>query len=179
MRTSIWPLPPVNRRGGPIRSAMASEHRGARKRWGACWGQLLAASTTADPILREVRDCVEQKDWDRLRSSIGVLEHQTILAQPERRLVLWWKSRDPNETTPPANSDFPRRAPWPTGMLDVSSAAWWPKKNRQLIQKAQKCVPCKGIGKNFKPLVPHKSCSAPKISGIQPRDPARFCWTNI
>ena len=27
----------------------------------------MAAFTTADPTLREVRDCVEQKDWDRLK----------------------------------------------------------------------------------------------------------------
>ena len=34
---------------------------------GMLGANFLAASTTADPTLREVRDCVEQKDWDRLK----------------------------------------------------------------------------------------------------------------
>ena len=32
---------------------------------GMLGANFLAASTTADPVMREVRDCVEQKDWDR------------------------------------------------------------------------------------------------------------------
>ena len=125
---------------------------------GMLGANFLAASTTADPVLREVRDCVEQKDWDRLKEfdrtywelRDSLHNRNGVLCYDEKVVI-------PTKLRPQLMQIFHAAHPGQLGMLDVSASAWWPKKNRQLIQKAQKCVPCRGIGKNFKPLVPHNN----------------------
>ena len=40
-------------------------------------------------------------------------------------------------------------------MIDAASYIWWPKMNRSIILKAEKCPDCTAIGKNLKPIKSH------------------------
>ena len=107
---------------------------------GMLGANFLAASTTADPTLREVRDCVEQKDWERLKSfdktywalRDSLHNRNGVLCYDEKVVI-------PTKLRPQLIQIFHAAHPGQLGMLDVSASAWWPKKNRQLIHKAQKC----------------------------------------
>ena len=106
----------------------------------------LALETMSDPHLREVRDCVESKDWERLKQFDPVYHRiRDSLANMNGVLVYDEKIVIPKKLRPKFVQLLHAAHPGQLGMTAASEYMWWPGKNKQLIQKCKSCIPCQEL----------------------------------
>ena len=101
-----------------------------------------------DPHLREIRDCVQQKDWPRLKEFDSTFHKlRDSLSNTNGVLCLDEKIVVPKKLRIKFVNLLHAAHPGQLGMTAAAEYMWWPGKNKQLIAKCKSCMSCQGIDK--------------------------------
>ena len=115
----------------------------------------LAVLTSKDAVFKEFREFVLQDDETRCKEVVpyihsfwNYLHVKSGCFCVEERVAIPHSIRDA------VIESLHMMHPGSLGTISLSNYAWWRYLHREILAKTSDCVPCTGIGKNLKPVIP-------------------------
>ena len=119
--------------------------------------ETLVELTNEDKTLASLIKAVRNNDFEAFRKTGKGLSQYYYMAQVTEEGVLLIDNRIavPESLRNAVLNWLHRGHPGQQKMIDAASYIWWPKMNRKIVEKAEKCADCIAIGKNIKSVKPH------------------------
>ena len=115
----------------------------------------LAVLTSKDAVLKEVRDCVLQKDPQRCREvNPYMFSYWRDLHVRSGCVCIDERVAIPHSIQDAFLESLHLTHPSRCGMINLGQYAFGPYMHREILDKAAQCKPCTDIGKNLETVVP-------------------------